>query len=57
MDEKYLVLFQLVSAGQNGPELGCDEEQCVYLLYAIHDVAQNKVSLKLSFHVVFFTRI
>jgi hypothetical protein len=42
-EEKHLVLFQIVSAGQNGAELGSDEEQIVYLLYAIHDVQHNKV--------------
>ena len=44
-EEKHLVLFQVVSAGQNGPELGSDEEQIVYLLYAIHDVQHNKVKI------------
>ena len=44
MEEKYLILLQMVSAGQNGPDLGCDEEQIVYLLYAILDVHRNKVS-------------
>ena len=44
MSEKYLVLFQAISAGQNDSDLGSDEEQCVYLLYAIHDVQQNKVN-------------
>ena len=46
MEEKYLILLQMVSAGQNGPDLGCDEEQIVYLLYAILDVHRNKVILK-----------
>ena len=46
MEEKYLILLQMVSAGQNGPDLGCDEEQIVYLLYAILDVHRNKVMLK-----------
>ena len=41
--EKHLVLFQVVSAGQNGPELGNDEEQIVYVLYTILNVDQNKV--------------
>lgn len=44
MEDKHLILFQVVSAGQNGPELGSDEEQIVYLLYAILDVKNNKVS-------------
>ena len=43
MEEKYLILLQMVSAGQNGLDLGCDEEQIVYLLYAILDVHRNKV--------------
>ena len=41
--EKHLVLFQVVSAGQNGPELGNDEEQIVYVLYTILNVDENKV--------------
>ena len=50
-EEKHLVLFQIVSAGQNGAELGSDEEQIVYLLYAIHDVQHNKVK-----GIFFFSR-
>ena len=50
-EEKHLVLFQIVSAGQNGVELGSDEEQIVYLLYAIHDVQHNKVK-----GILFFSR-
>ena len=53
-EEKHLVLFQIVSAGQNGAELGSDEEQIVYLLYAIHDVQHNKVNEYFFFHVVFW---
>lgn len=45
MEDAHLILFQVVSAGQNGPELGSDEEQIVYLLYAILDVKNNKVGL------------
>ena len=41
--EKHLVLFQVVSAGQNGAELGTDEEQIVYVLYTILNVEENKV--------------
>ena len=41
--ESYLVLFHVVSAGQNGTDLGADEEQIVHLSYAIVDKAQNKV--------------
>ena len=52
-EEKHLVLFQIVSAGQNGAELGSDEEQIVYLLYAIHDVQHNKVK-GFFFHVAFW---
>ena len=53
-EEKHLVLFQIVSAGQNGVELGSDEEQIVYLLYAIHDVQHNKVKRNIFFHVAFW---
>ena len=53
-EEKHLVLFQIVSAGQNGVELGSDEEQIVYLLYAIHDVQHNKVKGIFFFHVAFW---
>ena len=45
-NERHLVLCQVVSAGQNGQELGGDEEQIVYLLFAILDVQQNKVRTK-----------
>ena len=41
--ESYLVLFHMVSAGQNATDLGADEEQIVHLSYAIVDKAQNKV--------------
>ena len=44
--EKHLVLFQVVSAGQNGAELGNDEEQIVYVLYTILNVQDNKVRNK-----------
>ena len=49
--ESYLVLFHVVSAGQNATDLGADEEQIVHLSYAIVDKAQNKVKyiLKRSF--------
>ena len=53
-EEKHLVLFQIVSAGQNGVELGSDEEQIVYLLYAIHDVQHNKVKGIFFFQVAFW---
>ena len=48
--ESYLVLFHVVSACQNGTDLGADEEQIVHLSYAIVDKAQNKVkNLKMEF--------
>ena len=46
--ESYLVLFHVVSAGQNGTDLGADEEQIVHLSYAIVDKAQNKVNYQLT---------
>ena len=48
MSESYLVLFHVVSAGQNGAELGADEEQIVHLSYAIVDKSQNKVRKRLK---------
>ena len=42
---KYLVIYHAISAGQNGPNLGCDEEEIVMILYLILNVAENKVSL------------
>ena len=42
---KYLVIYHAVSAGQNGPNLGCDEEEIVMIVYLVLDVAQNKVIL------------
>jgi len=40
---KYLVIFYAVSAGQNGPNLGADEEDIVLIVYLILDVANNKI--------------
>lgn len=40
---KYLVIFYAVSAGQNGPNLGADEEEIVLIVYLILDVANNKI--------------
>ena len=41
---KYLVIYHAISAGQNGPNLGCDEEEIVMILYLVLNVAENKVS-------------
>lgn len=51
--DNFLVLFHAVSAGQNGPDLGSDEEQIVVLLYAIVDVKANKVSFNFSLFTYF----
>ena len=40
---KFLVIYHAVSAGQNGPNLGCDEEDIVMIVYLVLDVSQNKV--------------
>jgi len=40
---KYLVIYHAISAGQNGPNLGCDEEEIVMILYLVLNVAENKV--------------
>ena len=49
------MLFQVVSAGQNGAELGTDEEQIVYVLYTILNVEENKVSYSMSGNLTFCT--
>ena len=41
--QRYLVVFNAVSAGQNGPDLGSDEEKIVYLVYCFFDRQENKV--------------
>ena len=41
---KYLIIFYPVSAGQNGPLLGTDEEEIVLLVYIIIDVKSRQVS-------------
>ena len=41
---KYLVVFYCVSAGQNGPDLGSDEEEIVLLVYWVIDLHSNQVS-------------
>ena len=45
---KYLVIYHAISAGQNGPNLGCDEEEIVMILYLVLNVAENKVSTCLT---------
>ena len=47
---KYLVIYHAISAGQNGPNLGCDEEEIVMILYLVLNVAENKVSF-IQFHI------
>ena len=47
---KYLVIYHAISAGQNGPNLGCDEEEIVMILYLVLNVAENKVSF-IQFHM------
>ncbi len=41
--DKFLVLFYCVSAGQNGAELGTDEEEIVFLVYWVIDLHSNQV--------------
>ena len=51
---KYLVIYHAISAGQNGPNLGCDEEEIVMILYLVLNVAENKVSTRLTLVLVYF---
>ena len=46
---KYLVVFYAVSSGQNGPNLGADEEEIVLLLYLVLDADKNKVRIAVGF--------
>ncbi len=41
--DKFLVVFYAASAGQNGPELGSDEEEIVLLVYWVIDLHSNQV--------------
>ena len=41
--EKYLVIFYCASAGQNGPDLGADEEEIVLLVFSVIDLHSNQV--------------
>ncbi len=40
----YLVICFYTTAGQNGENLGSDEEQIVFFVYLLYDVTNNKVS-------------
>lgn len=41
--DNYLVIFYCVSAGQNGAELGSDEEEIVFLVFWVIDLHSNQV--------------
>lgn len=41
----HLVCLFCVTAGQNGENLGSDEEQIVLFVYLLYDVANNKVPM------------
>ena len=43
-DTKYLVIFYGVSAGQNGDNLGSDEQDLVLLIFLVINTEENKVS-------------
>ena len=45
---KYLVIFYGVSAGSNGANLGCDEQDLVTLVYCVLDTEDNKV--RVAYH-------
>jgi len=42
----HLVCLFCVTAGQNGENLGSDEEQIVLFVYLLYDIANNKVRVK-----------
>jgi len=41
--DNYLVIFYCLSAGQNGAELGSDEEEIVFLVFWVIDLHSNQV--------------
>ena len=43
---KYLVIFYGVSAGQNGENLGSDEQDLVMLIFLVINTEENKVRLQ-----------
>ena len=43
-DTKYLVIFYGVSAGQNGDNLGSDEQDLIMLIFLVINTEENKVS-------------
>ena len=44
-DTKYLVIFYGVSAGQNGDNLGSDEQDLVMLIFLVINTEEKKVRL------------
>lgn len=44
MAASHLVILFVVTAGQNGENLGSDEEQIILFVYLLFDVTNNKVS-------------
>ena len=48
-DTKYLVIFYGVSAGQNGDNLGSDEQDLVMLIFLVIDTEENKVRERYNF--------
>ena len=41
--ESHLICLFCVTAGQNGENLGADEQQIVEIVYLLYDIANNKV--------------
>lgn len=54
MAPQYLCCLYLATAGQQGNNLGSDEEEIVLLIYVIIDVAQNEVSIQNYLFCFFF---
>ena len=51
MATSHLVVLFVVTAGQNGENLGSDEEQIVLFVYLLFDVANNKVGRRLDLFI------
>lgn len=50
MSPEYLVVLFQVTGGQNGENLGSDEEEVVFFVYLLYDIASNKVVCVQSYY-------
>ena len=48
--KRHLVIFHCVSSGLNGPDLGSDENEIVFMVYLIIDLQTKQVSVWLLYY-------